>query len=192
MAIEIRVPEGEVVNPEHLAGALLHLMPVLLAYAVSFIFIGAIWYQHLKIFSVLRDYDKGLIIRNLALLFFIGLFPFSASLMSHARGQVVPLTVYMGVIFCCIITQYILYHYVVVKRPELRLNVDVTVHLEELRKRRIAIGGFSLASTLVVLSYLLITDPAVKSYSFMWMAAFPVVYRILTRRKTASHTAPGT
>jgi len=80
MAIEIKIPEQET---KYTSDELLHhiklLVPTILAYCVSFFFIGITWYRHLQIFGRLKDYDKGLVICNLALLFCIGLFPFGAS-----------------------------------------------------------------------------------------------------------------
>src|SRR4051812_31863520 len=75
MAIDIKIPDtnGKLLG-ETLTHELRHLMPVIFAYVVSFFFIGSIWYQHLKIFSIVKDYDAGLVVRNLILLFFIGLF----------------------------------------------------------------------------------------------------------------------
>src|SRR6478735_1826807 len=79
MAIEIHLPElGE---HEHYTvstflTALKHVLPTVFAYAISFFFIGLMWYKHLKMFSLLKDYDRGLIIRNLIFLFFVVLFLF--------------------------------------------------------------------------------------------------------------------
>ncbi|MES1181696.1 MAG: TMEM175 family protein [Flavobacterium sp.] len=184
MAIEIRVPEteGKLVIDE-LPKVLLHLLPVIFAYIVSFIFIGAIWYQHLRIFSLLKDYDKGLVIRNLLLLFFIGLFPFSASLITRAKGAMIAFFMYMGIIMLCVTAQYLLYHYIVVKRPVLRVDADIQEHLIELRKRKISLIGFASASILITITYILIPQPEMKSMSVLWMAFFPIVYRILTKKK---------
>ena len=43
---------------------------------------------------MLKDYDRGLVVHNLELLFFIGLFPFSASVVSHGQGSPIPFTIY--------------------------------------------------------------------------------------------------
>src|SRR6186713_1122876 len=71
MAIEIRLPhlEGELTH-EILVSQIMHLIPVILAYAGSFLFIGNSWYHHLQTFSLLKDYDRGLVMRNLLMLFF--------------------------------------------------------------------------------------------------------------------------
>jgi TMEM175 potassium channel family protein len=48
-------------------------------FVISFWFIGSAWSKHLKLFRLLRKYDQGLITRNLVYLFFIVIFPFTAS-----------------------------------------------------------------------------------------------------------------
>lgn len=184
MAIEIRIPETEAhMTPELLSGMLLHVLPTVLAYSVSFIFIGAIWYQHLKIFSILKDYDKGLVIRNLFLLFFVGLFPFSASLLTRAKGIPIAVFIYMGIIMFCILAQYLLYHYIVVKRPALCFNADMTEHKLELRKRKFSLIAFGIAGALVIITYTLIEDPLLKPMSTFWMVLFPIIYRLYSRKK---------
>jgi len=137
MAIEIKIPETVVLNDQTLPKALLHLTPTLLAYIVSFGFIGSIWYQHLKMFIILL----------------------------------------------CIMAQYLLYYYIVVKRPEIRLNIDITEHKNELYKRKVSLMVFSAAGILIVITYLLIPDPNMKSLSTLWMAAFSIVYAIIVKRK---------
>jgi uncharacterized membrane protein len=183
MAIEIHIPESEVLTAESLPKALLHLIPVILAYMVSFVFIGTIWYQHLKIFSLLKDYDLGLVVRNLLLLFFVGLFPFCASLMTRAKGMMVPFFIYLSIILCCIIMQYVLYHYIIVKRPSIRLNTDLTEHKKELYKRKVSLIGFTSAAVLVMITYILIPNPEMKTMSMMWMMLFPIVYRFFIKKK---------
>jgi uncharacterized membrane protein len=183
MAIEIKIPETEELTDATLPKALLHLLPTLLAYIASFGFIGAIWYQHLKMFSLLKDYDKGLVIRNMILLFLIGLFPFSATLITRAKGQMIPFFTYLCIILCCVIAQFLLYHYIVIKRPSIRLNTDITEHIEELYKRKIAVIGFSVAAVLIIITYQLIPQQELKTLSMLWMMMFPIVFKIMTKKK---------
>src|SRR6187455_1220581 len=86
MAIEIKLPEHADYSPDALPYEILKLVPLFIAYAASFFFIGKIWYDHLKIFSLLKDYDTGLVVRNMFMLFFIGLFPFSLTLVSRLQN----------------------------------------------------------------------------------------------------------
>jgi len=55
MAIEIRLPAN---STEALSEKLVHLIPAILAYTISFVFIGQVWYQHLQVCGLLKDYDK--------------------------------------------------------------------------------------------------------------------------------------
>ena len=183
MAIEIKIPEHIQVTNENIAKELVHLLPTLLAYIVSFVFIGTIWYQHLKMFSLLKDYDKGLVIRNMLLLFFIGMFPFSATLITRAKGQMLPFFMYLFMILFCTIAQYLLYHYIIIGRPSIRLNADLTEHKIELNKRKISVIGFSMAAVLIMITYLLIPQPELKNLSTLWMIVFLVVFKKITKKK---------
>ena len=68
VAIEIKLPHfEEEVTEKLLKNTLLHLVPVIISYIVSFIFIGVYWYSHFKLFSVLKtagqnDFDKAFFI----------------------------------------------------------------------------------------------------------------------------------
>jgi uncharacterized membrane protein len=188
MAIEIKIPETEELTSATMGKALTHLLPTLLAYIVSFFFIGAIWYQHLKMFSLLKDYDKGLVVRNMILLFFIGLFPFSATLITRAKGQMIPFFMYLFMILFCVIAQYVLYHYIVIKRPSIRLNTDLSEHKAELYKRKIAVIGFSSAAVLIMITYVLIPQQELKNLSMLWMCVFPIVFKIWSKKTKAKPT----
>ncbi|MFT3910778.1 MAG: TMEM175 family protein [Ferruginibacter sp.] len=192
MAIEIRLPEThDELTIESLPVMLKHLLPVIFAYMVSFFFIGTVWYQHLKIFSILKDYDKGLVIRNLFLLFLVGLFPFCASLLTRAKGNSLAFFIYIGIILLCIIAQYFLYHYIVVQRPALRVNVNIDEHIAELNKRKISLIGFIIAVTLIVATYVLIPNKDLKPLSTLWMTLFAIIYsRYAKKKKKQMAVAP--
>ncbi len=189
MAIEIRLPHTEKgYQPAELTHALIHLLPVILAYCVSFVFIGAIWYQHLKIFSLLKDYDRGLVVRNLALLFFVGLFPFSASVITSAKGADLAFIMYMVIILACITTQYVLYHYIVIKRPALCFNTPMENHLYELKKRKFALIGFSIAAALTITTNLIVSDPLYRPLSTFWLMLFPIIYKFAFKKKKVQNS----
>ncbi len=138
-------------------------------------------------FSLLKDYDKGLVIRNMILLFFIGLFPFSASIITRAKQQTLPIFIYLFMILFCVIAQYILYHHIV-KTPAIRLNTDMAEHNDELHKRKIAAIGFSISAALIMITYLVIPQPEFKTMSMLWMMVFPIVYKLMTKKKGGKTT----
>lgn len=185
MAIEIKLPEtDQKLDDQLLLQQLWHIVPVLLAYCVSFTFIGVVWYNHLKMFSLLKDWNKGLVIRNLVLLFFVGLFPFTASLVTKAHGAMSAFFIYLGIIICCIIAQYLLYRHIVFGPQQIRLQVDLEEHYAELHKRKIAMIGVLCALSLIIVTYVLISDPVLKPMSVMWMLVFPLAYKLFHKPKT--------
>lgn len=183
MAMDIKLPkEDGNITAAMVPFAILHLLPVIISYTVSFLFIGAIWYEHLKIFSLLKDYDKGLVIRNLLLLFLIGFFPFSTSLITQVEGGMIAFFIYFTIIFLCLIAQYMLYRYIVISKPEIAVSLNWSEHLTELKKRKISLVGFFVFGILTFITYKLIPDPAFKSFSTMWIVVYSIVYAILVKR----------
>ncbi|MBE7176530.1 MAG: DUF1211 domain-containing protein [Mucilaginibacter polytrichastri] len=183
VAIEIRMPEMKRdvtlgVWMDHF----LHLIPSFFAYAISFYLIGRIWYRHLQLFGFVRSYDAGLVIRNLLVLFFIGLFPFSISLITSGRVFYPPYFVYIFLVFAGEGAQLLLKHYVLVQRPQLRNTLPVHNALVQLRISRRMFLALCVIITLTVTSYFLIPDDNLKPVAFWWMMLLPVISAVLRRR----------
>lgn len=122
LVIDIKLPE----IPENLEGVNLWklLRPTLfefLSFALSFFFIGMFWSRHLRLCRFLLQYDNGLIFRNLLLLFFIVIFPFSAgSLAMHASsGFLLPFYLYFFNILGCAASFFMLIYYAFYQKPAL-------------------------------------------------------------------------
>jgi uncharacterized membrane protein len=183
MAIEIRLPEhgGEDTN-DAFAHNLIHLIPVLIAYIVSFGFIGAMWYNHLKIFSLLKDYDKGLVVRNLIFLFFLGLFPFSSTLVSKVHNDIqLPLFIYLGVIIFCRIAQFMLHDYIF-RKTELRINANIDKELAAFKRDRFSLIWTVIVFLLTGITNVLIVDSHDKIYSVLWVFIHAIALKIYKRR----------
>ena len=73
MVLELHAPTAPGV--EHL----FRLWPVLLAYAISFPYIGVYWVNHHRLFSHARVVTNGLVWCNLGLLFALSLIPFTTA-----------------------------------------------------------------------------------------------------------------
>ncbi len=95
LVIEIKVP---VFSGEHegLFGAdnvyeiytegptkLLHLLPKILGFIVSFLIVGRFWMNHHRNFGIIRRYDNGLLWRNIVLLMCVAFIPFTTALFSE-------------------------------------------------------------------------------------------------------------
>lgn len=184
MAIEIKLPEGSHLGSTISKSHALHLLlPAVTAYAISFFVIGAIWYRHLRLFSVLKDYDRGLVVHNLALLFFIGLFPFTASVFTHAHGSVFAYGLYLGMIYCCLLAQLLLQRYILVRRPALRVTTDLSEHLRLYQRAKVLSIAFGVSITLILITLSLTTDPDMRSMATWWILLVPISVRLFAKRK---------
>jgi uncharacterized membrane protein len=84
LILEIRVPEH---GP--LAPALLRLWPSYVAYAISFLVVGAIWLNHHLMFAKFARVDSALMIFNLMMLMAVAFLPFPTAVLAEAlhRGE---------------------------------------------------------------------------------------------------------
>ncbi|MGB6194401.1 MAG: TMEM175 family protein, partial [Terracidiphilus sp.] len=70
MVLELRIPHGEEL------AALRPLVPVLLCYVLSFVYIGIYWNNHHHMLHAARNVSGGVLWANLHLLFWLSLLPF--------------------------------------------------------------------------------------------------------------------
>jgi len=77
LVLEITVPPGET-----LGLGLLHLWPSYLAYAISFVVIGAIWLNHHAMFDLIVRADHCLLLLNTLHLMFIAFLPFPTAVLA--------------------------------------------------------------------------------------------------------------
>jgi uncharacterized membrane protein len=91
MVLDLKVPQQEGL------AALRSLMPVLLTYVLSFLFIGIYWSNHHHMLHATRRVTGGVLWANLHLLFWLSLFPFVTSWVGQNPLAVLPTALY-GVI----------------------------------------------------------------------------------------------
>lgn len=68
LALEIRIPHMAHPTTAQLTGALRHLVPQFLSFAISFWAVGWLWLAHHRIFHYIESYDRRLLLINLLLL----------------------------------------------------------------------------------------------------------------------------
>jgi uncharacterized membrane protein len=83
-------------------------LPVLLAYALSFVYLGIYWNNHHHMLAAVSRVNGGALWANLHLLFWLSLVPFSTAWMSEHRFPSVPTAVYGIVLLCAAIAFLIL------------------------------------------------------------------------------------
>ena len=102
MVLELHTPVG---TSWHALG---HELPVLLAYALSFVYLGIYWNNHHHMLAAVSRVTGGAMWANLHLLFWLSLIPFSTAWMSEHRFPSIPTAVYGIVLLCAAIAYYIL------------------------------------------------------------------------------------
>lgn len=102
MVLEIKVPH----EPD--LAALRPLIPVILSYVLSFIYIGIYWSNHHHMLHVVRRVSGGILWANLHLLFWLSLVPFVTGWMGENHFAPLPTCLYGVVLLMAAIAYYIL------------------------------------------------------------------------------------
>lgn len=91
MVLELKIPR------ETTLSALAPVLPVLLTYLLSFIYLGIYWSNHHHLLRTVRRVSGGMLWANLHLLFWLSLIPFTTGWMGENRFASVP-TAFYGVV----------------------------------------------------------------------------------------------
>jgi uncharacterized membrane protein len=102
MVLELKVPHGVEL------GALEPLLPVLLTYVLSFIYLAIYWNNHHHMFHATKQVTGGILWANLHLLFWLSLLPFATGWMGENHWAHTPTAAYGAVLLMAAIAYYIL------------------------------------------------------------------------------------
>src|ERR1041385_8798774 len=102
MVLELKVPHGAALD------AVRPLLPVLLSYVLSFIYLGIYWNNHHHMLHVTKQVSGAILWANLHLLFWLSLFPFVTGWMGENHFASTPVAFYGGVLLCAAAAYYIL------------------------------------------------------------------------------------
>jgi len=102
MVLELKVPHAVELS------ALKPLLPVLLSYVLSFIYLGIYWNNHHHLFQATEQVSGGILWANLHLLFWLSLFPFTTAWMGENGLAAIPAAVYGFVLLMAAIAYYVL------------------------------------------------------------------------------------
>ncbi|MDA1080345.1 MAG: TMEM175 family protein [Gemmatimonadetes bacterium] len=102
MVLELKVPAG------HDLADLGPVLPVLLSYVLSFIYLGTYWNNHHHLLQVVHKVSGATLWANLHLLFWLSLIPFTTAWMGESHFSEMPVMVYGGVLLMCAIAYTIL------------------------------------------------------------------------------------
>jgi uncharacterized membrane protein len=151
-------------------------------FVISFAFVGRAWKVHLRLFRQLKTYDQGLLNLNLLFLFFIVIFPFTASgMFAHTRnGFPYPFLFYMFNVSAVGLIDFLIARYI------FRVKPGLSVRGQEKEKKFILIRAKTNA-TAAILAFIIMaltvivypgnTDDV--AYSF---CAYPILVFISNRK----------
>jgi len=117
------------------------------------------------------------------MLFFIGLFPFGASIVARPNnGMFLVVLIYFLIIIFSKGAQLILQHYILIKRPELRINTDISEEMNRYKKSRFVVILLVIMFALVTATTELIQDPEMKPLAWWWFFLFPFILRYYEKK----------
>lgn len=92
MVLELKVPHGATLDQ------LLPLVPTILSYVLSYLYVGIYWNNHRHLLHACKKVTAGALWANLHLLFWLSLLPFATGWMGENHFQELPTAVYGGVL----------------------------------------------------------------------------------------------
>lgn len=84
------------------------LVPVLISYVMSFLFIGVYWGNHHHLLHIVKRMSSGIMLSNLNLLFWLSLVPFATGWISESHFASLPVALYALLLDICGISYTIL------------------------------------------------------------------------------------
>jgi len=93
MVLELKVPQGTNL------GALRPLIPEMLGYVLSYVFVGIYWNQHHHLLHAVRKINGRVLWANLHLLFWLSIVPLVTDWMGENHLAAVPVALYGAVLF---------------------------------------------------------------------------------------------
>jgi TMEM175 potassium channel family protein len=102
MVLELKVPHGDDV------AALRPLVPILLSYILSFVYLGIYWNNHHHMLHATQHVNGAVLWANLHLLFWLSLIPFVTGWMGENHFSAVPTALYGVILLMAAVAYWIL------------------------------------------------------------------------------------
>jgi uncharacterized membrane protein len=107
MVLELKAPHGSSVE------ALSPLLPTLLSYVLSFVYVGIYWSNHHHLLHTAKNVTGGILWANLYLLFWLSLLPFATAWMGENHFNSIPTAAYGFVLLMSAIAYSFLQHRII-------------------------------------------------------------------------------
>jgi uncharacterized membrane protein len=102
MILEIKVPEASSFE------SLQPLIPVVLSYVLSFVYVGIYWNNHHHLLHTVNKVNGSIMWSNLFLLFWLSLIPFGTNWIGSQRFAIIPTCTYGFILLMCAISYTLL------------------------------------------------------------------------------------
>ena len=102
MVLELKIPHGDNLD------ALKPLIPVFLAYVLSFIYLGIYWNNHHHMLQATRKVNGKVLWSNMLLLFWLSMVPFATGWMGENHFAPLPTALYGVVLLLCAVSYTLL------------------------------------------------------------------------------------
>ncbi|WP_445748649.1 TMEM175 family protein [Polaribacter sp.] len=112
MVLEIKVPHGDNFTD------LIPLIPIILSYVLSFIYIGIYWNNHHHMMQTVKKVKGNILWANLHLLFWLSLIPFVTGWMGENNFSSKPMALYGLVLLMAAIAYFILQNQIIKSQGE--------------------------------------------------------------------------
>ncbi|MDD2841009.1 MAG: TMEM175 family protein [Tolumonas sp.] len=112
MVLEMKVPHGDSLD------ALIPLLPVVLSYVLSFIYLGIYWNNHHHMLHTCKQVTGAMLWANLHLLFWLSLIPFTTGWMGENHFARVPAALYGLVLLMASMAYWILQQQIIASQGE--------------------------------------------------------------------------
>ena len=142
MVLELRPPEGATLE------ALVPLWPKLLAYVLSFVYLGIYWNNHHHLLHAVRTISGGVLWANLHLLFWLSLVPVGTAWMGQTGFAPIPVAIY-GFVVLMPAVAFTLLVYTLVRVPDQRSGLIEVIGRDAKGKISLALYALSIPVALV-------------------------------------------
>jgi uncharacterized membrane protein len=120
MVLELKTPHGAD------WAAIRPLVPVFLAYVLSFVYLGIYWNNHHHMLYVTERINGGILWANMHLLFWLSLIPFATAWMGENHLATLPTAVYGGVMLAAAVAYFVLQRLIIAQQgPHSKLKAAV-------------------------------------------------------------------
>jgi len=141
MVLELKIPFGSDIK------SLLPIVPKLLNYLLSFIFVGIYWNNHHHLFNAIKKVNGKILWANLFLLFWISLLPVATGWMSENYHNSWPVAIYGIILLMCSVA------FDLIEKSALNIEDKQSIIAKSLANRRKEVFTFITYVLAIILSF---------------------------------------